>query len=46
MFETKANAHSLRPERVDGKTLVHFVRDIYRRDKRLDEALREKPPTA
>lgn len=26
--------------------IIHFVRDIYGRDKRLDEALREKPPTA
>jgi len=25
--------------------ITHFVRDIYERDKRLDEALREKPPT-
>ena len=31
---------------VDREGSLHFVRDIYGRDKRLDEALREKPPTA
>ena len=31
---------------VDGEGLVHFVRDIYGRDKRLDEAFREKALTA
>lgn len=31
---------------VDREGSLHFVRDIYGRDKRLDEALRKKPPTA
>jgi murein L,D-transpeptidase YcbB/YkuD len=31
---------------VSEDNITHFVRDIYGRDKLLDEALREKPPTA
>ena len=31
---------------VDREDSLHFVRDIYGRDKRLDEALQENPPAA